>query len=237
MAVAERPEGEPGINADPRRYASVDTAAMDWQPSPSPAVRRKRVYHAGPAEKGRVTSVVRYEPGSTFPPHDHPAGEEILVLDGTFSDEHGSYPAGMYLLNPEGFGHAPFSEPGCTLFVKLRQFAGIGRRQTAIDTGAVEWAATDVPGIDFKRLYEQEGYPERMALLRFAPGTTLRAREAPGGEELFVLSGSIEGGRGRHGAGSWLRYPPGDRHTLFSRGGCVLYACTGAVAGLCALPD
>ncbi len=45
------------------------------------------------------------------------------MLDGVFSDEHGDYPAGTYLRNPPGTRHAPFSREGCTLFVKLWQFA------------------------------------------------------------------------------------------------------------------
>src|SRR3546814_12653849 len=77
--------------------------------------------------------------------HGHPQGEGILVLDGVFSDEHGDYPAGTFLLNPAGFRHAPFSEDGCILFVKLCQFPGEGREHLAIDTTSAEWRAA-APG-------------------------------------------------------------------------------------------
>jgi anti-sigma factor ChrR (cupin superfamily) len=100
------------INGDLGVRVAVDTASMQWSPSPSGTVWRKRVHLVGPAESGQVTSVVRYEPRSTFHGHDHPDGEEIFVLDGVFSDEHGDWPAGTYLLNPEGFRHAPFSREG-----------------------------------------------------------------------------------------------------------------------------
>ena len=110
------------LNGDIGVRACMDTASMTWQPSPSGTVWRKRLHLVGGAESGQVTSVVRYEPGSSFPAHDHPDGEEILVLEGVFSDEHGDWPAGTYLLNPEGFRHAPFSREGCRLFVKLRQY-------------------------------------------------------------------------------------------------------------------
>ena len=122
------------INGDLAVRAVVDTARMDWASSPSGSVWRKRVHLVGPPESGQVTSVVRYEPQSRFPAHDHPEGEEILVLDGVFSDEHGDWPAGTYLLNPEGFRHAPFSDPGCLLFVKLRQFPGRERQHVVVDT-------------------------------------------------------------------------------------------------------
>ena len=119
--------GEEAINGDLPSVPWWTRHSMEWAPSPSGSVRRKRVHLVGPPESGQVTSVVRYEPHSRLPTHDHPEGEEILVLEGVFSDEHGDWPAGTFLLNPEGFRHTPFSEPGCVLFVKLRQFrAGSG---------------------------------------------------------------------------------------------------------------
>ena len=51
-----------------------------------------------------------------FSTHPHPHGEEILVLEGVFSDEHGDYPAGTYLRNPPGSQHAPYSKEGCVIF-------------------------------------------------------------------------------------------------------------------------
>ena len=107
----------------------VDTAAMRWRGSPSSSVLRKRVHLVGDTESGQVTSVVRYAENAAFAGHDHPEGEEILVLEGVFQDEHGDWPAGTYLLNPEGFRHSPFSRAGCRLWVKLRQYAGAGKRR------------------------------------------------------------------------------------------------------------
>ena len=48
----------------------------------------KPLYRWG-GEFGPVTSLVRYAPGGAFPEHTHPEGEEILVLEGEFTDEHG----------------------------------------------------------------------------------------------------------------------------------------------------
>ncbi|CAM9425557.1 unnamed protein product, partial [Hapterophycus canaliculatus] len=87
----------------PRRSVRVcvHTSAMEWAPSPSPSVWRKRVALEGPQESGRVTSVVRYDANSKFNEHGHPDGEEILVLEGSWQDENGEHPAGTYMLNPE----------------------------------------------------------------------------------------------------------------------------------------
>jgi anti-sigma factor ChrR (cupin superfamily) len=110
------------INGDLSTRAVADTTAMDWSPSPSASVWRKRVHLVGPPESGQVTSVVRYEPRSKFPAHDHPEGEEILVLDGVFSDEHGDLSSGRPAQS-EGF-RPPVFDDGCVLLVKLRQFQG-----------------------------------------------------------------------------------------------------------------
>ena len=62
--------------------------------------------------------LVKLAPGTRLEPHEHPGGEEILVLDGAFEDERGSYPKGTWLRNPPGSAHGAFSEGGCTLYVK-----------------------------------------------------------------------------------------------------------------------
>ena len=133
------------INGDLSIRVTVDTARMQWTPSPSRSVWRKRVHLVGPPERGQVTSVVRYEPHSSFPTHDHPGGEEIFVLDGIFSDEQGDWPAGTFLLNPEGFRHTPFSEVGCVIFVKLRQFAG---RELLLDAERSHLDLDQHPGVE-----------------------------------------------------------------------------------------
>lgn len=219
------------LNADVRQRVVVDTAAMDWAPSPSPTVWRKRLELSGPVEAGRVTAVVRYDPGSRFPAHPHPDGEEIYVLDGTFSDESGDYPKGSYVLNPEGFSHAPFSRDGCTLFVKLRQYPGTTRPHVALDVDAMDWEPRAIPGVSVKRLWAAPDTTEDVRLIRFAPGTKLPAHDHPAGEEVFVLEGTYEDADGSYGPGTWVRYPPGSRHAPGSAEGCVAYVKSGHLAG------
>jgi len=105
------------LHADLSQRAVLDTNALPWMPSPMAGVERRLLDRIGD-EVARATSIVRYAAGSHFERHIHGGGEEILVLDGTFSDEHGDYPAGTYLRNPAGSVHRPWSEPGCTIWVK-----------------------------------------------------------------------------------------------------------------------
>lgn len=214
------------LNADFSRSAVMDTAAMEWQASPSPTVWRKRLDLVD-GEFSRVTSVVRYDAASAFRPHDHPQGEEILVLEGVFSDEHGDYPAGTYLLNPPGFRHAPFSAEGCVLFVKLCQFAGTGREHVVVDTRSAEWQAA-APGVERLPLYEDERFPEDIALLRIAAGADLPAalttpEAAPQGLEIFVVSGRLNSDADRLNAGAWLRESRGLHRSFTAAAETALY--------------
>ncbi len=110
------------LNVDFSKQVTIDTNQLSWISSPAVGVSRKPLARAE-AEKGHATSIVRYEAGAFFKTHFHPLGEEILVLEGTFSDENGDYGVGTYLRNPPGSSHAPFSREGCVLFVKLHQFS------------------------------------------------------------------------------------------------------------------
>lgn len=219
------------LAVDPSHFgrAVVDSAAMDWVASPAAGIWRKRLDHVGPPEAGRVTSIVRFDAGARFPYHGHPEGEEILVLEGTWADEHGIYPAGSHLLNPEGHGHAPWSDDGCTLFVKLRQYAGRDRQTTATDSAGMDWSPGSVDGLEVKPLYGQAGFPETIRLVRFAPGARVPHHAHPGGEEAFVLAGSVSDENGSYAKGTWVRYPVGSAHSAWSDEGCLLYVCTGGL--------
>lgn len=217
-----------GINSDLTQFAVAQTTDLPWQPSPSATVWRKRLEHFGDNdESGHVTSIVRYDPNSAFAPHDHPDGEEILVLEGVFSDEHGDYPTGTFLLNPTGFRHAPRSTDGCVLFVKLCQYAGAERPQVTIDTNKAEWQTHAIDGVEFLPLYQSENYPENIRLVRIMPGVQVPYHTHAGGEEVFVLDGTIEDDRGQFGKGTWIRFPDGSAHKPFTKTGATLYVKSG----------
>lgn len=122
------------INDDFTLPVFVHAARQDWVPSPAPGVHRRMLFRIG-EEKARATSIVRYAPASAFPRHTHTGGEEFVVLDGVFQDEHGDYPAGAYIRNPPGTSHVPASKDGCTIFVRLWQFRADDRAQTVRQPG------------------------------------------------------------------------------------------------------
>lgn len=212
------------LNADFSQRVVIDTEAMAWEASPLPGVARRKLDRIGD-EVARATSLVRYDPGSYFSPHTHGGGEEFYVLEGTFSDEHGDYPAGTYVRNPIGSSHKPFSEDGCTIFVKLHQFAADDTDQFSIDTRACRFGPGLVPGLSVLPLHSHG--PESCALVRWEPGTVFTPHMHQGGEEILVLDGVFEDEHGTYPKGHWIRSPHGSDHAPFSTQGCLLYVKTG----------
>lgn len=201
-------------------YAHVSSSEMEWTASPSATVWRKRLFHQGGAESGVVTSVVRYEEGSSFHRHEHPGGEEILVLDGTFSDDRGEHPAGTFMLNPEGYGHAPQSPGGCLLFVRLQQYPN--ETQVRVDTNDGWQPHSSYDGLEVIQLHTPETGPAHYRMLRMSPGLVVPSVEIPHGEEIFVVSGAFSDEHGSYREGDWVRYPKGSSHAPKTDAGAVL---------------
>ena len=198
-----------------------------WAASPLPGVERRMLDRIG-GEVARATSIVRYAAGSRFDRHVHGGGEEFLVLQGVFSDERGDYPAGTYIRNPPGTSHTPFSREGCTLFVKLWQFAPDDLMPVCIDTSTAAWHPGLVPGLSVMPLHEHDGVST--ALVRWAPETRFNPHTHPGGEEILVLEGVFRDEDGDYVASTWIRNPRGSRHAPYTGAeGALIYVKVGAI--------
>lgn len=213
------------VNADFSSRVVLLPADQHFVDSPLPGVSRVMLDRAG-GEIARATSLVRYAPGSGYSAHHHEGGEEILVLEGVFSDEHGDYPAGTYLRNPPGSAHQPYSEQGCLLLVKLWQFNADDQQQLVINTARHPWHPGLVPGLTVQPLHEHNGV--NTALVRWAANTQFNRHTHPGGEEILVLEGVFCDELGEYPAGSWLRNPRYSNHTPFTGAeGALIYVKTG----------
>lgn len=196
---------------------------MPWLPSLMEGVLRKALEKEN-EEAGQVTSIVCYEPGSRFSMHSHPEGEEILVLDGEFEDEHGRYPTGSYLRNAPGSSHSPFSDKGCRLLVKLNQFQGGDHIRSVTHTKTETWRQGQ-GALQVMPLHEFKGHST--ALVRWPPGCTFQPHKHWGGEEIFVLEGLFQDEHGDYPAGSWIRSPHLSSHNPFSTSGCTIWVKVG----------
>ena len=215
------------INADFTERVVVDTGALDWIASPLAGVDRRMLDRIGD-EVARATTIVRYAPGSSFSAHTHSGGEEFLVLDGVFSDEHGDYGPGYYVRNPVGSAHTPSSADGCTILVKLWQMDPADQDFVRVDTANGAWEGTDIDGIEVLPLHTHGD--ERVMLYRMAPGTSVPLHGHAGGEEVFVLEGELADEHGCYPENTWLRSPPGSRHAPFTDNGCLIFLKLGRLA-------
>lgn len=212
------------INADFTKPAVVTPETTSWRGSPEPGVERLMLDRIGD-EVARATSLVRYAPHSRFASHVHDLGEEFLVLDGVFSDDTGNFGPGTYVRNPPGSAHAPWSEPGATIFVKLRQFDLHDASRVVIDSTTAPWQDGHEDRVRTLALHTCGA--EVASLLRLDAGARLRDQYYAGGAEILVLDGSLETECARLGIWGWLRLPAGAIQTLASPTGCTAYVKTG----------
>lgn len=193
-------------NADFTRRALVHATSHGWIDSPMKGVRRCLLDRVGD-EVARATSLVEYAPGSHFSPHVHTGGEEFIVLEGVFQDEHGDYAAGSYIRNPPESRHTPGSEQGCIIFVKLWQFDLSDRTPVRTDmnkTGQIKDPTRS--GVSVSTLFEDTRESVRLETWDANRNVSL---DTTGGAEVFVLSGSFTESDDMLVKHSWLRIPDG----------------------------
>lgn len=189
------------LNSDFSQRVVVHSTDLPWQGSPSAGVERRMLDRIG-GEVARATSIVRFAPGHSFDAHTHGGGEEFIVLDGVFQDEHGDYPAGTYVRNPPTTRHTPGSNDGCTIFVKLWQFDAQDRHQFRKDMAEDLRPAGD--GARRAELHRDDR--EVVSYVELDPGAAL-SDDSGGGIELLVLAGSLTEDGDVLSRGSWLRLP------------------------------
>lgn len=194
------------LNANFDERCAIHAAQMPWKPSPMEGVDRRMLDRLG-GEVARATTIVRYAPESVFSSHVHTGGEEFIVLEGVFQDEHGGFPVGSYIRNPPESSHTPGSKSGCTIFVKLWQFDLADRTQVRINTAQNEFTAdSERDGVEVMSLFHDQR--EDVSLEKWHPGQSVELN-AVGGMEILLLEGSYQEGDEHFEIQSWVRLPKG----------------------------
>ena len=220
------------VRADYHNLAWQLAEEHAWQPSPMAGVERILLDRRG-GELAVATSIVRYAPGAHFSAHGHDLGEEFIVLEGEFADEAGRYPAGTYVRNPPGSGHTPFSDPGCVLFVKLRQFDPQDRLQsvTTIDPALPQQGQRVQPLHTFGT--------EEVCVIAAAEGERVALPGHYELRELLVLAGQVTwqtDATRTLNPWSWVRMPPGHPLRVVAQAPSLLFAKTRPLTAIQASP-
>lgn len=194
------------LNADFDARVVVHSNQLDWIDSPMPGVSRRPLDRVG-TEVARATSIVHYAPGSHFSSHIHTGGEEFIVLEGVFQDEHGDFPVGSYVRNPPKSRHTPGSDLGCVIFVKLWQFQADDPTQVRLNFNFMEPVLLrEHRGVSVIPLYK-DAYEQ--VSIEFWGANTKVESNLEAGAEFFVLEGSFSEGGDTLVKHSWLRLPVG----------------------------
>ena len=211
------------LNMDFKKRHVLETASMEWLAGPSPTVLKK-LLERDEQESGHETSIIQYTTGTDFKTDPHPLGEEILVLEGVFSDETGDFGPGSYLRNPPGSSHAPRSKEGCVIMVKQNQFDSEDLASVRIDTRTEAWRQ-GIGGLQVMPLYEFKG--EHVALVKWPAGEVFQPHSHFGGEEIFVLSGIFRDEHGTYPARTWIRSPHLSEHYPYVEEETLIWVKTG----------
>jgi anti-sigma factor ChrR (cupin superfamily) len=89
-----------------------------WTPM-RPGIDVHQIYDSG--DDGPSAALLRYAPGATLPHHAHPGYEHITILEGSQVDQHGTYRAPCFIVNPPGSSHGVTSPDGCLVLVVWQQ--------------------------------------------------------------------------------------------------------------------
>jgi predicted ChrR family anti-sigma factor len=79
-------------------------------------------------------------------------------------------------------------------------------------------------GVDVAMLYGGGNDDPAAALLRYAPGAQVPLHEHRGYEHILILRGSQSDEHGEYGPGELIISPPGTRHSVTSKDGCLALA-------------
>ena len=214
------------LNQDFSKRVVINTNEEQWHTSPSSGVERLYLERDNMGEFARASSIVTFESGSKFDNHTHDNGEEIFVLEGIFSDQYGDYPEGTYIRNPHNTDHIPFSNDGCKILVKLRQFKDADNTRIIKNTINSEWFQGLVPGLKVMPLHEYK--TEHAAMVKWQPDTQFSAHRHWGGEEIFVIDGVFYDEFGSYPKGTWIRSPHLSEHKPFTKKeGALIFVKTG----------
>jgi len=106
------------MNTDINNYI-VRNSQKEWQPLIEKGIHYHGIYvislRYDEATKRSKTILLRFEPGATYPYHNHPAGEEIFVISGEAILEGATLSEGDYLYTPPGFKHSVTTKTGCVM--------------------------------------------------------------------------------------------------------------------------
>ena len=180
------------VNADANKVAFMDTRTMAWEATQWSGVQRKVLEFVNHPRMGRETSILKLEPGTSLPTTTWPERLDFFVIEGSCSDEHGSYGKHTFVRQPPGTTHSLQSQEGCSLYMKWRVPIKEDTTRIVIDALAATWMEFPHRGADVLHLYPNKDGIETGRIGHVHTNRKLPSHDHSIGEETFVIEGVLK---------------------------------------------
>jgi anti-sigma factor ChrR (cupin superfamily) len=208
------------VNADPTQCVVVDTNRIPWETTPCRGVHIKVLERVNHPVKGRETALFKLEPGAKLPIETLKERQEIFVLEGSFSDERGSYGQHTWIWNPPGTRQTLSSTEGCVFYAKRRvpiYKDEAKRERKVIDTKSVKWLDFPHRGAEVLHLHKDPNGLETGRIGNVYTNRQLPSHDHSIGEETFVVKGCLKDEYATYSTGVWFRMPCGKPHAPYTQ--------------------
>jgi anti-sigma factor ChrR (cupin superfamily) len=165
---------------------------------------------------GRETSILKLEPGTSLPTTTWAERLDFFVIEGSCSDEHGSYGKHTFVRHPPGTTHSLQSQEGCSLYMKWRVPIKEDTTRIVIDALAATWMEFPHRGADVLHLYPNKDGIETGRIGHVHTNRKLPSHDHSIGEETFVIEGVLKDQFASYEAGTWFRMPCGVAHAPYT---------------------
>ena len=204
------------VNADANKVAFMDTRTMAWEATQWSGVQRKVLEFVNQPRMGRETSILKLEPGTSLPTTTWAERLDFFVIEGSCSDEHGSYGKHTFVRQPPGTTHSLRSQEGCSLYMKWRVPIKEDTTRIVIDALAATWMEFPHRGADVLHLYPNKDGIETGRIGHVHTNRKLPSHDHSIGEETFVIEGVLKDQFASYEAGTWFRMPCGVAHAPYT---------------------
>jgi anti-sigma factor ChrR (cupin superfamily) len=213
------PFAGPPVNADASKCVVVDTNAIPWEPAGQPGVSIKVLERVDDPRKGRLTALYRLAPGTTLAREVLAERQEVFVMEGSYSDENGTYGEHTWIWNPPGTVQTVTTRDGCVFYAKRRvpiYRDEASRPRRIIDAKKAHWLEFPHRGADVLHLHKDPNGLETGRIGHVHTHRKIPSHDHSIGEETFVIEGRLSDEYTSYGKGVWFRMPCGVPHAPFT---------------------
>ena len=119
-------------------------------------------------------------------------------------------------------------ETGCKILVKLRQFDKNDKSRIVIREDDYKWLPGICQGLTVMPLHSYQS--EHSALVKWEPHTKFSNHSHWGGEEIYILRGTLFDEFGVYKKGTWIRSPHMSSHNPYTTNdGALIFVKTGHI--------